>query len=90
MSRSAFCKRLAESSAFAQAWVRHLAHEVQQARMHAEIVSLKTVAARLNAWIAWNGDLPRKGEWAALAVQIGVSPEALYRELARRRAQMEP
>jgi len=28
---------------------------------------------------------PAKGEWAVMAVQIGVSPEALYRELAKRR-----
>jgi len=30
--------------------------------------------------------LPAKGEWRSLAAAIGTSPEALYRELARRRA----
>lgn len=29
--------------------------------------------------------LPAKGEWKSVAQQIGVSPEALYREIARRR-----
>jgi hypothetical protein len=29
--------------------------------------------------------LPPKGEWKSVAEQIGVSPEALYRELSRRR-----
>jgi hypothetical protein len=29
--------------------------------------------------------LPSKGEWKALAEDIGVSPEALYRELSKRR-----
>ena len=55
------------------------------ARLHAEILSLKTVEARLNAWIAWNGILPGKGQRRRIADEIGVSPEAFYRELARRR-----
>jgi CRP/FNR family transcriptional regulator, dissimilatory nitrate respiration regulator len=79
--------RLATSPVFAEAWARHLAQEVQRARLQAEILSLHTVAARLDAWIAWNdGRIPGKGEWKAIADQIGVSPEALYRELARRRS----
>ena len=86
VSRLEFRKRLAASGEFSLAWSQHLAHEVQRARLHAEIVSLKTVAARVNAWEAWNGPLPPKGEWAGIAVQLGVSPEALYRELARRRS----
>jgi len=40
---------------FARAWAQYLAHEVQRARFHAEILSLKTVALRLSAWMAWNG-----------------------------------
>jgi CRP-like cAMP-binding protein len=72
--------------AFAVAWARHLALEVQGARFRAEVVALRTVAARLDAWLGWRGGLlPRKGEWKQVADQIGVSPEALYRELARRR-----
>ena len=67
------------------AWAQCLAHEVQRARLHAEILSLKTVAARLSAWIAWNGALPEKGQWHRIAVEIGVSREAFYREIARRR-----
>jgi len=78
---------LATSPAFSEAWARHLAHEVQKARLQAEILSLQTVAARLNAWFAWNDvSIPEKGEWKAIAGQIGVSPEALYRELAKRRS----
>ena len=63
-----------------------LAHEVQNARLRAETLALKSVAARLDAWIAWNGALPEKGKWTALAGEIAVSPEALYREIARRRS----
>jgi CRP/FNR family transcriptional regulator, dissimilatory nitrate respiration regulator len=78
---------LATNTAFSEAWARHLAHEVQKARLQAEILSLHTVAARLSAWIAWNdGSIPEKGEWKAIGGQIGVSPEVLYRELAKRRS----
>lgn len=85
VSKRELRKHLADNAEFAHAWAKHLAHEVQRARLHAEIVSLKTVAARIDAWIAWNGPLPLKGEWANVAINIGVSPEALYREPARRR-----
>lgn len=71
----------------AQAWARHLAGEVQRTRAVAEILSLKTVAERLDAWLALNdGATPtHKGRWNQIAAEIGVTPEALYRELARRR-----
>ena len=46
---------------------------------------LKKVRDRVDAWIALNaGKLPPKGQWKVLAEQIGVSEEALYRELATR------
>jgi CRP-like cAMP-binding protein len=75
---------LRSDNVFAETWASYLSHQLQQARTRAEIASLKTVAARLNAWLAWNdGLLPPKGEWKNLADEIGVSPEALYRELAK-------
>jgi CRP/FNR family transcriptional regulator, dissimilatory nitrate respiration regulator len=81
-----FCAQLRSDPDFADVWARHLAHELQIARMHAEILSLKTVAQRLDAWLGWRGgELPRKGEGRTVADEIGVSPEALYREIARRR-----
>lgn len=64
----------------------HLAREVQNARRRAEIIALKKVSERLSAWLVWHDDImPDKGEWHRLADEIGVSPEALYRELAKRR-----
>lgn len=70
----------------ARAWAGHLAREVQRARAQSEILSLKTVAGRLDAWLALNGGaLPPKGAWRLVASEIGISPEALYREIARRR-----
>ncbi|MBI1220798.1 MAG: cyclic nucleotide-binding domain-containing protein [Rhodobacteraceae bacterium] len=75
------------SPEFAEAWARHLTAEVRRARLRSEILTLRTVSERLNAWLAGQGqELPPKGEWKSVARQIGVSPEALYRELARRRA----
>jgi transcription termination factor Rho len=35
-------------------------------------------------WQAWNGSLPEKGGRRRIADEIGVSSEALYRELAKR------
>lgn len=77
---------LSDDPGLASALARHLAHEVHRARAHTETLSLKTVAERLDAWITLNdGLLPPKGRWSQVASEIGVTPEALYRELARRR-----
>jgi CRP-like cAMP-binding protein len=77
---------LESDAALACVLARHLAGEVQRTRTRAEILSLKSVADRIDAWMAVNGDaLPPKGRWNQVASEIGISPEALYRELARRR-----
>jgi len=77
---------LKKTSDLASALACNLAHELQRSRAHAEILSLKTVAERIGAWQVLNGaSLPPKGHWRQLASEIGVSPEALYRELASRR-----
>jgi CRP-like cAMP-binding protein len=65
--------------------LQNLAYEVQQTRIHAEILALRTVAERLDAWLDVNGSgLPQKGTWRRLAAELAVSPEALYREIAKR------
>lgn len=88
MSRAEFLRRLDSSAEFARAWAIHLSHEVRSARRRAEILSLRTVAERLDAWLAENDTLPGKGNWKGLAEEIGASPEALYREIARRKPGM--
>jgi len=81
---------LATDIAFTTLWAAHLAHELQATRKRAEIVSLRTVKARLDAWLAWNeGVLPPKGAWKQLADDIGISSEALYREVAQRRVEVD-
>ena len=67
----------------AHAWQHFLASELQAARTRSELLTRKTVAARLRGWIDWHGHLPGKGNWKTLAGELGVSPEALYREIGR-------
>ena len=75
---------LAENPEAALAYARHMAGEVRESRKRAEILALKTVAERLSAWLVWNhGKLPPKGARHHVAEEIGVSREALYRELAK-------
>lgn len=59
---------------------------VQAQRARIEILRLRRVAERLDAWVDLYGE-PAKGEWINVANQIGVSAPALYRELAIRRGQ---
>ena len=85
ISRTAMQQLFFTNQDFAKAWAIHLAGEVRSARLRSEILTLKTVAERLDAWLADSGGLPEKGGWKAIAQEIGTSPEALYREIARRR-----
>ena len=85
VSRSVFDDLLRRNTDVADLWQQHLARETQRARYRAEILALRTVAERLDGWLAWHdGILPARGDWKSLAHEIGVSPEALYRELASR------
>ncbi len=87
LPRDAFRAYLRADEAFANLWAAHLASAVQSARYRSEILSRKTVAERLDGWLAWQeNELPAKGPWNSLAAQIAVSPETLYRELAKRRS----
>ena len=85
LPREVFRQALRDDAEMAETWAAHLARTVQRTRMRAEIRSLKTVADRLDAWLAEYGPLPEKGLWQGVAHELSVSREALYRELARRR-----
>lgn len=68
------------------ALARHLAAEVRRARARAERLAMRRLEDRLAAWLtAAPEGLPPKGQWHLLARELGASPEALYRTLARRR-----
>lgn len=77
----------ARDSRVMEAVARHLAGEVHRARSRVEVLSKKTVRERLDAWLALGGEWPERGGMAAVAEDIGVSPEAFYREMQRRRGE---
>lgn len=71
---------------FAAAWSHYLSREVQRSRARAELLSLRRLSDRLDAWLdSRGGELPPKGQWVSVAREIGVSPEALYRYLGSSR-----
>ena len=65
-------------------WAARLAHGLQGSRLNAAIRSMRTVEERLEAWLADAKALPPKGQWSNLAETLGVTREALYRELSKR------
>ena len=85
ISKSTVQQLLFNNQEFAKAWATYLTGEIRNARLRSEILSLKTVAERLDAWLADRGELPERGNWKVISEEIGTSPEALYREIARRR-----
>lgn len=84
LPRAEFCALLEQDSHLAAHWARRLARGMQAARSKAEIRGLRRVSERLDMWLALNGVLPDRGSWHLLAAELGVSREALYREIARR------
>lgn len=80
-----FHEALRRSPELAGSWAAQLAASLQKARMLSEIRTLKTVSERLDAWLSDNGQLPPRGQIQHIAHMLGVSREALYRELAKRR-----
>lgn len=84
--RSKMRRRLMADPALADAWAAHLAASLQSARTRSELLTTRTIAERLDGWLALHGGIiPQKGYRKALAAELGVTPEALYRELAKRR-----
>jgi CRP-like cAMP-binding protein len=82
-----FRHALENDLSFALMWQNHLARELQRTRQLTELLARRTVRDRLDGWLETIGNgLPEKGKWLDLADALGVSPEALYREIARRRA----
>lgn len=81
VARFQFLDALKAHGMLRDAWESRLARGIQSARSKAEIRGLKTVRQRLEMWLTLYGPLPPKGQWRDLAAELGVSPEALYREL---------
>jgi CRP/FNR family transcriptional regulator, dissimilatory nitrate respiration regulator len=85
LPKSVFLSALATDPDLAANWAATLARAVQAARFRSEIRSLPIVADRLDAWLGEGNHLPEKGHWQDVANELGVTREALYRELALRR-----
>ena len=85
LPRDRFLSALADDPALATSWSALLARSVQAARLRSEIRSLPRIADRLDAWLGEGNLLPEKGHWQEVAGELGVTREALYRELSRRR-----
>lgn len=85
LPRAAFRARLESEPALASAWAGSLARALQAARMRSEIRSLPRIADRLAAWLEAGNTLPERGRLQDVAAELGVTREAFYRELARRR-----
>lgn len=83
--KTEFVSLLVSNPSIAFSWASHLAKMLQSARQLSEIMRLNKVRDRVDAWLAFNNDeMPEKGQWKDWAAQIGVSSEALYRELSAR------
>ena len=59
------------------------ARELQTLRARVEVLRLRRLSDRLDAYLDLHGP-PGPGGWVQVADWIGVTPPALYRELARR------
>lgn len=69
----------------AAAALAETAHAVQALRARIEVLRLRRLSDRLDAYLDLHGP-PDTGGWVGVADWIGVTPTALYRELGRRRA----
>ena len=67
----------------ATAALAETAREVQALRARVEVLRLRRLSDRLDAYLDLYGS-PKPGGWVHVADWIGVSAPALYRELARR------
>ena len=85
LPRQRFRAEMARNSELTNAIAMDLAQALQGARLKAEIRSLPRLADRLDAWLAEGNVFPERGRLQEVAVELGVTREALYREMARRR-----
>lgn len=85
LPKARFLTALADDPALSASWSAMLARSVQAARFRSEIRSLPKVADRLDAWLGEGNRLPERGRLQGVAGELGVTREALYRELSRRR-----
>jgi CRP-like cAMP-binding protein len=84
LPRASFLAALLNLPETALSFIEAQSKEVQGQRARIEILRLRLVSDKLDAWMDLYGE-PAKGDWVKVAEAIGVSQPALYRELAKRR-----
>lgn len=84
LDRAKFLEQLRRHPELALGLLADASGEVQRQRARIEILRLKRVTDRLDAWLTLY-DPPGPGGWIDVAEAIGITPPALYRELAKRR-----
>jgi CRP-like cAMP-binding protein len=66
-------------------WAEVLHGHLFRSLKRVEMLAYPTVSEKLDAWIKLFGGPPSRGEYTSVANELGVSREALYRELGKRR-----
>ena len=84
LPRATFLSALVDRPDACLALLGAVAAKLQRARAQTEILRLRRLSDRLDAWLDLSPP-PAAGGWRGVADAIGVTPAALYRELARRR-----
>ncbi|MFO6463429.1 Crp/Fnr family transcriptional regulator [Jannaschia sp. KMU-145] len=85
LERGVLMDRLMADPTTTARMLQRAALEIQALRGRVELMRLKRLSDRLDGWLELHGP-PERGGWKAVADGIGVTPAALYRELARRRS----
>ena len=86
LKRADLLKRLEDSPQSLFRMMQDNTAEIKRLRNQIEILRHQRVSERLDAWLLLNGPNDKK-QWVEIASAIGVSPPALYRELAKRKKQ---
>ena len=80
-----YLEKSASSDSLSVKAFERTARELQNLRTRIEIMRLRKVTDRLDAYLELYGP-PESGGWVRISDWIGVTPPALYRELAKRRS----
>lgn len=84
LPRDELTARLGAAPQAALGLLAETAGALQALRARVEILRLRRVSDRLDAWVDLNGAPEPGTPWTEVAEAIGVTPAALYRERARR------
>lgn len=70
-------------------WTELLQANLLRTLKRIDMLTYPTVNEKLDEWMKLNNRLPAKGEYTVIANELGISREALYRELGKRRVKWD-